>query len=270
VAGAFALKHPAARWAPLALVALVAVAMAIHGPIAQPECYHEFADTRALAGVPNAGDVLSNLGFLAAGAWGLWALRDAARRRALGSASLGFMVFLVALVLTAFGSAWYHLAPDNARLVWDRIPIALACGGLIAAYYADTHQTPDASALNVALAIAGVASVFWWSLTGRAGAGDLRPYLLMQVAPMLLVPAWQALAGSPRPERIAFGVVIALYAAAKAAELGDRTIFEALGVMSGHTLKHLLASLASVVLAMSIVAKSRRALGDARGEGTLA
>ncbi len=231
--------------------------MAIHGPIAQLEGYHDFADTRALAGVPNAADVLSNLGFLAAGGWGLWALRDPARRRALGSASLGFMVFLVALVLTALGSAWYHLAPDDARLVWDRLPIALACGGLLAGFYADTHDTPHATALNVALAIVAVASVFWWSFTGRAGIGDLRPYLLLQIAPLLLVPAWQALAGSPRPERIALGAVIALYAAAKAAELGDRTIFEALGFMSGHTAKHLLASLASLVLAMSIVAKSR-------------
>src|SRR5436190_1074119 len=107
------------------------------------------------------------------------------------------------------------------------------------------------------LAIVGVASVLWWFFTGRTGIGDLRPYLLLQVAPLLLVPAWQALAGSPRPERIAFGVVIALYAAAKAAELGDRTIFEALGFMSGHTAKHLLATAACAVLVASIAGKSR-------------
>jgi hypothetical protein len=257
VAVGVALNHPAARWAPLALLAVAAAAMAIHGPIAQPDRYHEFADTRAFLGVPNAGDVLSNAGFLLVGAWGLWALRESPRRRALGSASPGFIVFFTALALTALGSAWYHLAPDNARLVWDRLPIALACGGLIAGYYADTHRAPNALALNVALAIAAAASVAWWSFTERSGIGDLRPYLLMQVAPLLLVPAWQALAQSPRSERIAFGLVIALYAAAKAAELGDRTIFEALGFMSGHTAKHLLAGLASVVLAMSIVAKSR-------------
>jgi len=39
------------------------------------------------------------------------------------------------------------------------------------------------------------------------------------------------------------------------------TIFEALGFMSGHTAKHLLASLASLVLVMSIVAKSRADAG---------
>jgi len=257
VARGAALRHPAARWAPVGLVALAAVAMAVHGPIAQLDHYHEFADTRALLGLPNAGDVLSNAGFLLVGGWGLWALRDPARRHALRSAATGFTVFFAALVLTALGSAWYHLAPDNARLVWDRIPIVLACGGLIAGYYADTHDAPNAIALNVALAIAAVASVAWWSFTDRSGIGDLRPYLLMQAAPLLLVPAWQALAGSPRSERIAFGLVIALYAAAKAAELGDRTIYEALGFISGHTLKHLLATAASALLAASIVRKSR-------------
>ena len=251
-----ALSHPAARWAPLVLLALVAVAMAIHGPIAQIDGYHEFADTRALLGVPNAGDVLSNAGFFLVGGWGLWALRESPRRRALGSASLGFTVFLAALVLTALGSAWYHLAPDNARLVWDRLPIALACGGLLAGYYADTHEAPNAVALNAVLAIAAVASVAWWSVTDRSGIGDLRPYLFIQFAPLLLVPAWQALAQSPRSERIAFGLVIALYAAAKAAELGDRIVFEALGFVSGHTMKHLLATVASALLAASIVRKS--------------
>ena len=69
---------------------------------------------------------------------------------------------------------------------------------------------------------------------------------------MILAPAWQALAGSPRRERIAFGIAIGLYAAAKGAELADHRIFEALGFMSGHTLKHLLAAAASAILVAAI------------------
>jgi hypothetical protein len=251
VGGAGALKPPAARWAPFLPLVLVAAGMLLHGPIPQLEHYHEFADTRSLLGVPNAGDVLSNAGFLIVGAWGLGALD----RRA----PLGFKVFLAGLVLTAFGSAWYHLAPDNARLVWDRIPIVLACGGLIAGYYADTHRAANTLALNLILAIVAVASVLWWTFTDRTGVGDLRPYLLMQAAPLLIVPFWQWIAGSPRPERIAFGAAIVLYAMAKAAELGDHRVFDALGFVSGHTIKHLLATVASAVLAVSIAGKSRAA-----------
>lgn len=241
-----------AQWAPLAALAGVAAIMAAHGPIPQLPHYHAFADGRTLLGVPHAMDVLSNAGFAVVGLWGLWRLREPAVRARLGRAWPGHVLFAAALLMTAAGSSYYHLAPDDARLVWDRIPIALACAGLIAGVYAQTHEARHAAALTATLAVLAVASVLWWSFTGPAGAGDLRPYLLIQGAPMILAPAWQALAGSPRRERIAFGIAIGLYAAAKGAELADHRIFEALGFMSGHTLKHLLAAAASAILVAAI------------------
>jgi len=198
--------------------------------------------------VPNAADVLSNLGFALAGLWGLWFLRRAAARAALGAALPGYVLFFVALVLTAFGSGWYHLAPDDARLLWDRLPIALACAGLLAGARAASVAPRQGIGVTFGLAILGVASVAWWALTGRAGEGDLRPYLLLQGAPLVLIPIWQALAGRPRRERIAFGIAIALYVLAKAAEIADRALLDTLGALSGHTLKHLLATAASFVL----------------------
>ncbi|MEO7744407.1 MAG: hypothetical protein ABIR98_15835 [Usitatibacter sp.] len=94
------------------------------------------------------------------------------------------------------------------------------------------------------------ASVWWWTATA-----DLRPYLLLQGAPLVLIPLWQARGQTPLAERAAFGFAILLYVAAKIAELGDHAIYEALGAISGHTLKHLLAAAASVVIAASLVAR---------------
>jgi hypothetical protein len=236
-------KH-IARWIPAGLVLLVAVAMFLHGPIPQFAHYHDFADSRAWLGIPNAGDVLSNVAFAVVGLWGFWALRDKRHR---------YRLFLWAVVLTAFGSAFYHLAPDNDRLLWDRLPIALACAGILAAVHAETHAGPQSPFVPLGLAIAGVASVLWWSVTDRIGAGDLRPYLLMQGAPLLLIPIWQALYGSPRADRIAFGIAILLYLAAKVAEMNDGAILESLRFMSGHTLKHLLAAAAGAVIVASVV-----------------
>jgi predicted membrane channel-forming protein YqfA (hemolysin III family) len=236
------------QWAPLAVLALAAAIMAAHGPIPQLAHYHEFADARTLLGIPHAMDVLSNAAFAVVGLWGLRRIHEPAVRTRLGGAWTGYALFMVALVLTAAGSSYYHLAPDDARLVWDRIPIALACAGLISGVHAQTHDARHAAGLTAALAVLAVASVLWWSFTG-----DLRPYLLLQGAPLVLVPAWQALARSPRRDRAAFGLAIGLYVAAKAAELFDHRIFEALGFMSGHTLKHLLAAAASVVLVAAIV-----------------
>jgi hypothetical protein len=249
------------RWLPTALLLAMAAAMLAHGPIAQLAHYHEFADTRAVLGVPNAGDVLSNVGFALVGLWGLAALWPHRGSPGLARAWPGYALFLAALVLTAFGSSFYHLAPDNARLVWDRMPIALACAGLLAAVDGETRDSAQPRWLPAVLALAGVASVLWWSFTEAGGAGDLRPYLLLQAAPLVLIPLWQANHGTPRAERIAVGVAIALYAGAKAAELADHAIFDALGFVSGHTIKHLLSIAASAVLVASVVAKVRARQG---------
>lgn len=237
-----------ARWVPGGIVFLVAGVMLLHGPIAQPSRYHEFADSRAWLGIANAGDVISNAAFAVAGIWGLRTLRGQRHR---------YRLFLWALLLTAFGSAFYHLAPDNERLVWDRLPIALACAGLLAAVYGETHASSRPLLVPLGLAIAGIASVLWWAVTERLGAGDLRPYLLMQGAALVLIPIWQALHGSPRADRLAFATAILLYVAAKVAEVNDGAILGALHFMSGHTLKHLLAAAAGAVIVSNLVRRPR-------------
>ncbi len=240
------------RWLPTAVLALVVLAMLLHGPIAQLEHYHEFADTRPFLGLPNAADVLSNAGFAIVGVWGLWALRDKRRHPRLAAAWPAYFIFLVAIALTAAGSSYYHLAPDNDRLLWDRLPIALACAGLLAGVYAETHDSPSRWLLP-ALVVAGIGSVVWWSVTERLGAGDLRPYLLMQGAPLLVIPLWHWIYAAPRADRVAFGIAILLYVLAKVFELNDRAVLDAVGFTSGHTVKHLLAVAAAAVLTANLV-----------------
>jgi hypothetical protein len=243
---------------PTVLTSTVVLALLLHGPIAQWPEYHAFADTRSLAGIPRAADVLSNIGFALVGVWGLVRLAPAGAHRSFGAAWPAYALFLAALILTAFGSGFYHLAPDNARLVWDRIPIALACAGLLAAVRAETHADGHALLLTVALALAGVASVLWWYFTETYGQGDLRPYLFVQLAPAMLVPLWQWRARAPRDDRLAFGAAIALYFVARLAELNDHALFAATGWISGHTIKHLLATVAAAVIVAQLEARVRR------------
>jgi len=115
-------------------------------------------------------------------------------------------------VLTAAGSGDYHLTPDDARLVWDRLPIALGCAGLLAAVRAGHHA--DSGRTVLVLASAAVASVLWWWVTNSSGQGDLRAYLLIQALP-IVIPVWQAIQGAPRGERLAFVAAIGLYVMAK-------------------------------------------------------
>lgn len=227
------------------LVVLIALtAMGLHGPIAQLSDYHHFADQGRWLGIPNAADVLSNIGFALVGLWGLFRMSDNSAANTPGCG--GYRLFFVALILTALGSGWYHLAPDNARLVWDRLPIALACAGLLWATWRE-HLGGGrwAGPLLVTLAVFSVA---WWRLTDLLGVGDLRAYLLLQLLPLVLLPLVQWQAGAPRAQRRAFLMAMVCYVMAKACELADHGIFEHLLVVSGHTLKHLLATVAAALV----------------------
>jgi hypothetical protein len=232
-----------ARACSLAGVAAVALATAAYGPIAPPVGYHDFADRSIVWGVPHAGDVLSNAAFalVAFGAAAaLWP-----RRHQLGRGWPGYVLFVVSLAATSAGSAYYHLDPNNARLVWDRLPIALACAGLLSAVHAETWH--PRRWLLWAYSAAAVFSVAWWRVTDLNGTEDLRPYLLLQGAPLVLIPLWQWATGRSSRERWAFGSAVLLYLVARAFELADRAVYEAIGV-SGHTSKHILAAFAAAAV----------------------
>ncbi len=234
---------------PTLITVLGGVLLLLHGPIAQPASYNLFADQSVLLGIPHAGDVVSNLGFALAALWGWARLQPAREHAALRQGWSGYRLFLLGLGLTALGSAYYHLAPSSTRLVWDRVPIALAAAGLLAAVRAETQRLGNASRDAGLLSVFAVLSVAWWHLTDSPQRpGDLRPYVYLQVLPLVLVPLWQALYQAPRRDRLWFGVAVLLYALAKLAELWDRALYAALGGVSGHTLKHLLAAAAAGVL----------------------
>ncbi|MCP4589221.1 MAG: ceramidase, partial [bacterium] len=105
------------------------VVMLAMDPIAQDPRYHDFADQRQLVGIPHFGDVVSNLLFVVVGILGLRFLHQDAHRKktfAHRSERPAFYVFFGGVLLTGIGSGWYHLAPDNPTLVWDRLPMTLA------------------------------------------------------------------------------------------------------------------------------------------------
>lgn len=241
------------RHIPSALVAALIITLIAHGPVPQLAHYHEFADQSRLLGIEHAGDVLSNAGFAFIAVIGLWML--APRRRALGQSWPGYLLFLIALLFTACGSTFYHLAPDNARLVWDRLPIALACAGLLAGVRGDCK--PSAAPHDATLlALLAIASVAWWRYTDQQGHGDLGPYLLIQGLPLLLIPAWQWICHAPRADKLAFGAALLFYALAKLAELADYQLLAVLHIISGHTLKHLLASAAAAIIVARLIRRA--------------
>jgi len=230
--------------APLLLIGVavvVAIVAILIPPIPQPLSYHDFADHRGWLGIPNFGDVISNVPFAIVGLWGLFILHGVhfadSRER------LPYTVMFASLILTAFGSAYYHLAPDNARLVWDRIPIMMVFMALLAAVIDERISVPAGLALFPVLEVLGVASVLVWRAGELKGHGDLKLYAAVQVYAILILLL--ALLLPPKYTRGSdFAVVVGFYALAKLLEETDRQVFSIGHIVSGHSLKHLAAAAA--------------------------
>ncbi len=231
---------------PLFLLLAVAVVLAVIGlllpTIPQPLSYHNFADHRAWLGIPNFGDVVSNLAFAIVGVWGLLALlaSDAAkfvdrRERYL------YLVMFAGLILTALGSAYYHLAPGNTRLVWDRIPIMFVFMTLVSAVIAERVSVNAGLWLFPALQAVGIGSVLLWRAGELRGHGDLRLYAGIQVY-AILVLLLVLLFPAKYSRGSDFAVVVGFYVLAKILEESDRHVFAVGHIVSGHTLKHLAAA----------------------------
>jgi ceramidase len=210
-----------------------------------PTTYHHFADQRVWLGIPHFGDVASNLAFLLAGLCGLLFLsKEFSEKQFVDPIERWPYVFVFfGLVLTAVGSAYYHLAPDNARLVWDRLPMILVFMPFVAALIAERVNLKLGLWMLPVLTVVGLASVFYWHWTEAHGSGDLRFYAAVQVYAFLALFAAMPLA--PRYTRgFDLLIVAGLYAVAKICEITDRQIFSVRQVVSGHTLKHLSAAAA--------------------------
>ena len=215
----------------LAAAALVPLALILTRPaIPQDSAYHVLADTRTFLGIPNFGDVASNVAFLLVGVLGLRMCRHAA------GAVRAWTVFFLGVALVFFGSTWYHWSPNDASLVWDRLPMTVAFMALVVAVVSE-HAGARLEGLLLGPGIAlGMASVAWWASTG-----DLRPYLWVQAAPLACI-LYVLLAYRGRyTHRLCLAAAFVAYAAAKAAEFNDGDIYRLLTV-SGHTVKHLLAA----------------------------
>ena len=234
-------KAPILLLAPAVVVIIIAVFLP---PIPQPLAYHNFADHHSWLGVPNFGDVISNLPFAIVGVWGLSAMFAPGRIKFGDTRERWlYVVMFAALILTAWGSAYYHLAPDNSRLVWDRIPIMMVFMALLAAVIAERTTVNLGLKLFPLLEILGVASVWYWRWSESRSHGDLRFYAAVQVYAILILLL--ALLLPPKYTRGAdFAVVVGFYVLAKILEESDRRVFALGHVVSGHALKHLAAATA--------------------------
>jgi hypothetical protein len=233
----------------LGVAVAAAVAMGLLPRIPQDPAYHRFADIRPLWGVANGWNVLSNLAFLVVGLYGLFRvwMASAGPRTAFVDTRerWPYALFFVGVALTGVGSAYYHWAPDTPRLFWDRLPMTVGFMALLAAIVTERVSVTVGLVLLGPLVAAGVGSIVYWRAGELEGAGDLRPYALVQFLPavLILLMLWWF---PPRYTGASFLLgVLAVYGVAKVFEALDGPIFSVGLLLSGHTLKHLTVALAA-------------------------
>ena len=232
----------------LAFTALTALAAFLLPAMPQPLAYHDFADHRAMHGIANFLDVASNVAFVLAGLAGCLVVLRRGTVFELQAERWPYALFFVGIVLTGLGSAYYHLVPDNERLFWDRLPMTIAFMSLVATQVVDRINARKGLALLLPLLLIGAAAVFYWRATERAGAGNVTPYAVLQgySVVVLLLLAWLRPSRYTRANDVYW--VFAGYMAAKVFETFDRQFYSIGHVASGHTLKHVAAAVAALVV----------------------
>jgi hypothetical protein len=232
----------------VAIALLGAIALLFVGPMPQDPAYHLFADSRRIAGIPNFWNVVTNLPFLLVGAWGVSRYPRLAHKEN----AEPYLVMCLGVLLIGVGSSYYHLAPSNDTLLWDRLPMTVAFMALLSLLLSERFQPAQPRAMLWLLVAVGAASVLYWAWTESIGRGDLRPYVLVQFLPMVLLPLIVAM--FPR-RYLGTSMLLwacALYVAAKLLEQFDRQVLDFTGVMAGHAIKHVAAAAAALCLIQAV------------------
>lgn len=218
----------------------------------QDPLYHDFADKRPIIGINNSFDVLSNIPFLLVGVYAIVAL---SRKRKSLTSFFSWLTFFVGVALVAPGSAYYHYSPNNSTLVWDRLPMTISFMGLFVAMISEYVDVRFEKFLFLFILL-GFFSVGVWDYTQ-----DLRLYYWVQAFPLLCIPIVMLLFKSQYNGKWLLLVGLVFYILAKITEFNDDKIFISLGqLVSGHTLKHLLAACGP--MAIFIMLDTRKSLNS--------
>lgn len=151
-------------WAWGVAIVCFVVLMIVTPAIPQSQEYHNFADQRKFLGIPNALNVVSNFPFLVIGLIGLVLCHHGNYfKLSLQGELWGWTCFYIGVAAVAFGSAYYHLKPNDARLVWDRLPMTVAFTSIIGIFIIERIDERKGTVSLIPLILAGVVSIMYWS-----------------------------------------------------------------------------------------------------------
>lgn len=227
--------------------------MIVTPAIPQSQQYHDFADKREFLGIPNTLNVVSNFPFLIVGIVGLLLCYQGNYfRLSLQGEVWGWTIFFIGVAAVAFGSSYYHLKPNDARLVWDRLPMTIAFTSIMAVFIIERIDAKTGTVSILPLVVAGIISILYWRFFD-----DLRPYALVQFVPCIAIPVMAILMPPMYTHSTYWLWAAVFYLLAKVEEAEDKVIYRwTHQIVSGHTLKHLCAAMVPVFLTIMLARRT--------------
>lgn len=230
------------------IVSIIFLIFIFVDPISQSQKYYNFSDKNNYFCINNFWNVISNIPFIIIGLVGIYDNKREKLKHDNYKITPIYNTFFLGVFLTGFGSSWFHLNPNNATLVWDRLPMTIGFMALTTGLLSEYLYRNLQKRIFFPLLFIGFISVLYWYYTEQQGRGDLRLYVLVQFLPLLLIPLI-ALTHQSRftHNNLLIGVIL-FYLLAKLAEHYDQEIHQVLGFISGHSIKHLLAAIATYLV----------------------
>ena len=242
------------RWIIIALFffGVICLFLYLTDPLPQDPAYHLFADQRTLLGIPHFWNVVSNLPYLLVGIAACYELIRKKPRGYLPALHINYLVMFLGVMLVGPGSSWYHLHPSNQSLLWDRLPMAITFMAFASIIVGEYLHVRSGRLLLWPLVLVGIASVVYWHVTELYGRGDLRPYAIVQFLPMLLIPLLMLQRPGPYIKNTWAWWLMGCYLLAKVFEQADAAIYSIPGLISGHSIKHLVSAAGVLVFLVGL------------------
>ncbi|XP_012077283.1 uncharacterized protein LOC105638145 [Jatropha curcas] len=223
--------------------------------------HHQFADMRNFLGVPNTWNVFSNFPFLIVGVVGfVLSLQGCYLNISLRGEIWGWVLFYGGIVAVAFGSAYYHLKPDESRLMWDTLPMMIAYSSLFSSFVVErVGQRVGLSCLF------GLLFVVLLSTTYARIFNDLRLCMMFQLIPCVAIPVMAFLYPPKYTHSVYWIWAAGACLLAKFEAALDRKIYHANRYfISGHSLEHLCSAAIPVLFTIMLMYRNVRMqrLGD--------
>ncbi|MEE8388841.1 MAG: ceramidase domain-containing protein, partial [Acidiferrobacterales bacterium] len=215
-----------------------------------------FSDSRKIFSILNFWNVVSNLPFLIVGVIGLYRIIVTGTLNVIGDIKISYILLFLGVSLVAFGSGYYHLWPDNQTLVWDRLPMTIAFMALFSIVISEFISARAGKALLLPFILAGASSVIYWHFSEFRGAGDLRYYAFVQFFPIIVIPVILVCFSSRCRGVNAYWLLLTAYIVAKVFEQFDGAVYSWLGIISGHSIKHVVVAFGLYILLVSYERRS--------------